>query len=185
MDDKTQDSKKTVVAFIAGLIIGGLLVWLFSGPSEGTSSSKTGLNTKKDADTEIDENLGDIVDETKDTGGITDKTTQGNEAFSVADQSAGMMVSLGTTVQYPSKEGWIVVHEDVNGELGSALGAARYNTEVGLTPTSVELLRGTMSGKTYHVVYYTEDGDRMFDLKMDMPMMKDDGGVLQATFVAE
>lgn len=184
MDDKTQDSKKTVVAFIAGLIIGGLLVWLFSGSSDGTSSEKT-ASGKKDVASALEEKLGDTIEEMGGAGTTTEKNAPSDEAFSVADQSAGMTVSLGVSLQYPRKEGWIVVHEDVGGELGSALGAARYNTEVELTPASVELLRETEVGKTYHVVYYTEDGDRMFDLKLDTPILKDGGGLLEATFVAK
>ena len=33
MAEETQDGQKTLVAFIVGLLIGGMLVWAFSGPT--------------------------------------------------------------------------------------------------------------------------------------------------------
>ena len=182
MDDKTQDSKKTVVAFVAGLIIGGLLVWLFSGSPEATAPEKTSAD-KKGSMTAVEEKLDAAQEENTDTK-TTEALIDGNLAFTVANQSAGMTVALGE-VRYPSVEGWIVVHDDAGGELGWALGAARYNTDIGLRPDHVELLRATEAGKTYHVVYYTEDGDRMFDLKLDTPMSVEGGELLSATFVAQ
>lgn len=33
MAEETQDGQKTLVAFVVGLLIGGMLVWAFSGPT--------------------------------------------------------------------------------------------------------------------------------------------------------
>ncbi len=186
MDDKTQASKKTVVAFVAGLLIGGFLVWLFSGtpntpaPSKTTNRIDTGT-TQKGSDTGMDKT------ETTNTETSASKTESvaSDFTFSVINQSAGMNVSLGDNVSYPSAQGWIAVHEDVDGKPGSAIGAARYETTVGLKPTQVELMRKTVAGKTYRVIFYNESGDHVFDRKTDTPMTNKSGGLVETTFVAQ
>jgi hypothetical protein len=183
MDDiKTQESKKTVVAFVAGLIIGGLLVWTFSGAPEAGAPGKT----SDDETTTTSQKYTDetVADKTEDTTMLKEPTTN-NFTFTVADQPAGMFVELGDNVKYPTKEGWIAVHEDVNEEIGSVLGAARYDTVVGLMPDQIELLRNTEAGKKYHVVYYIESGDRKFDRHEDTPITAESGGLVETTFVAE
>lgn len=184
-DNKTQDSKKTVVAFVAGLLIGGLLVWIFSASPEAAAPGRVFDGDDRDAAFEGERNNDSDKTEEENAGAATIvQELAGDFTFTIANQPAGSVVSLGSA-QYPTAEGWIVVHEDVDGELGSALGAARYDTVVGLTPTSIDLLRNTMTGKTYRVVYYTESGDKMFDRKEDVPMTKNDGGLIEATFVAK
>lgn len=186
-DNKAQESKKTVVAFVAGLLIGGLLVWVFSG-SSGSSTSDALSNKNKTIDDAIEEGLGEAAKDKEKTGTTTAPTTKSSSkdfSFKVADQPKGSIVLLGEGVKYPTEEGWIAVHEEVGGELGNVLGASRYHTGVGLEPTTIDLLRNTEAGKTYHVVYYTESGDRMFDRREDTPMTKEGGGLLEATFVAK
>ncbi len=182
-DNKTQESKKTVVAFIVGLIIGGLLVWTFSASPEGAEVDERPNTTA--TSTQVGDRTADTK---KDDSPVTitkKEPVAGNFTFTVANQSQGNTVSLGEGVKYPSDQGWIVVHEEVNGQLGSALGAARYETGVGLLPKQVELLRSTEAGKTYRVVYYTESGDRKFDRKEDVPMTAQGGGLVATTFKAE
>jgi hypothetical protein len=190
MDDtKTQDSRKTVVAFVAGLLIGGLLMWMFSGAPKTSSPSKIANEAKTSATSEqytgatATEKTGTIsvVENT----GTTTVPTQSDFTFTVANQPTGMTVSLGNNVKYPMKEGWIAIQDEMNGKLGNALGAARYDTGVGLTPNSIELLRSTEVGKTYHVVYYTESGDKIFNRADDMPLTATGGGIVETTFVAQ
>ncbi len=184
MDDKKLESQKTVVAFVAGLLIGGLLVWVFSAspdkPTPTTSSEETpeGEMTNTEEAPEVNE-----TEETPTSSAPVVQEVTGDFSFSVADQSAGTSVSLGDRTSYPTNEGWIVVHEDVNGSLGNALGAARFNTAAGLAPQSVSLLRGTTAGKNYQVVFYSENGDRMFDIREDAIMMRD-GKMISDTFAA-
>jgi hypothetical protein len=187
MDDKKLESQKTVVAFVAGLLIGGLLVWVFSAspdkPTPSTSSEETPEGEVTET-VEVPETSEETQTSERPTSSapIVQEEINGNFSFSVADQAAGTSVALGT-IAYPTTEGWIVVHEDVNGSLGNALGAARFNTAAGLNPQSVSLLRATTAGKDYHVVFYSENGDRMFDIREDAVMMKD-GTMLSSMFTA-
>ena len=85
----------------------------------------------------------------------------------VPDQDAGMSVVLGS-VRLPVLAGWIVVRDYMDGVPGNVLGAARFNADEGLMPSSVELMRATEPESTYEVVFYTDDGETGFDLSEDV-----------------
>ncbi|MCA9364084.1 hypothetical protein KC727_02605 [Candidatus Kaiserbacteria bacterium] len=177
-----QDSQKTVVAFVVGLLVGGLLVWVFSSPSE-TSPTDDATETPDAMATEKMSDTSDHTAAMDDTVSMLDTITvapaRTSAALSVADQPAGFVVVLSDTT-YPAPTGWIAVREYMDGIPGNVLGAARFNEEEGLTPTSVSLLRATESGSSYQVVYYSENGDRVFDLADDALVEE-----VSATFVAE
>lgn len=197
MDEhKKQESQKTVVAFVAGLLIGGLLVWVFSSSPEAAVPTDERTTEDSTETVEMDESDAAPVeqpsarDEVSSDAGIGDDSTSASPvvdgfAFSVEDQPAGGVVSLGDSPVYPTAAGWVVVHEDADGELGNALGAARYNTAGNLTPNQVTLLRGTSAGATYHVVWYVDDGDRIFDMERDTLVTTSAGGAVRATFIAQ
>jgi len=171
-DVEKQESQKTVVSFAAGLLVGGLLVWIFS-------------DTNHEAPIELEineESAAEVVtlEETADTEVETEEPvlTVGAGAIAVADQAAGSVIAIdGAT--FPTDDGWIAVRTYVEGQLGSILGAARYSKSQGLVPSEVELLVPTVAGNTYAVVFFTEDGDRVFNLATDTQI---DAGI--TTFVA-
>ncbi len=164
-----QEGQKTVVAFITGLLIGGLLVWVFS-----TSPEKTPVETELETDTEENVVTTTQFDETDTprtapvttTNPTSRPVTVGNGSIAVIDQPAGSVVVLGD-VEYPNDQGWIVVREYQNDIAGNILGAARYNEAEGLSPAAVNLLRGTTAGNSYQVMFYTDDGDKDFNLRND------------------
>ena len=185
-EQEKQESQKTVVAFVAGLLIGGLLVWVFGGTPETTPTEK---DTAKDyessesAETAGTESENNDSDNKTDDGSSTEPTIIelpiGNASVSVADQPAGTTVQLdGAT--FPADEGWIGIRDYVDGQLTGLLGVARYSKEQGLVPESVVLQRTTTPGKTYAVVFYSESGDRKFNLAEDVQV----GGVVE-TFTAK
>lgn len=169
-----QEGQKTVVAFITGLLIGGLLVWVFSSTPENTTGET------KDEGTTTEETTSDTTG-TKETTIEAKKDAQvvtGNGSLTVLDQKAGSSVTLGE-VKYPATAGWIVVREFRDGMPANILGAARYNTETGLLPTSVPLQRATVTGGAYQAVFFTENGDNNFEIGVDVVVT---GG--EATFKA-
>lgn len=199
-ETEKQEGQKTVVAFIAGLLIGGLLVWVFSSSPEdqgATATNATDENTPAET-TSNETNTSDVNDSTTRTSENVTRTTSsqtttasndtqtntqsesvGDGSIAVTDQGAGSMVVL-TDVAYPTNAGWIVVRDYENNVPGRILGAARYNETDGLLPASVNLLRNTEAGKTYQVVFYSESGDKVFDVADDT-MIQGFG----ATFTAE
>lgn len=159
-----QESQKTVVAFITGLLIGGLLVWVFSSTPEAKQEPE-----EKTTDTEQvagdEEKSEDMKTESKEEVVSSDEVI-GKGVLTVADQAAGKTVTLGK-VEFPTKSGWIVVREFMDGTPGNVLGAARYSAAEGLVPASVELMRATVKDSSYQVVFFTNKGDAGFSLADD------------------
>ncbi len=182
MSDEKQEGQKTVVSFIVGLLIGGLLVWAFSGPS---------VEAPKDADKKTDTEKVEPKDEksedVKTSEVKTEETTTpevttlpvGDGKITVENQAAGKFVTLKSAT-YPISEGWIAVRDYQNDQLGVVLGAARFSEEQGLVPTGVTLLRTTTAGKEYAIVVYTENGDKKFNVADDKQLDS-----VFATFTAE
>lgn len=173
-----QDGQKTVVTFIAGLLIGGLLVWVFSSGDASAPADDVEATDKatEEVVVSIDEAVGE--DETSTEAEIPVLQT-GDGAVSVVNQSASSDVAIdGAT--FPNDEGWIGVRDYKEGSLGFILGVARFSKEQGLIPDSIVLQRPTIAGETYAVVFYTESGDRKFDPRDDFMVE----GVM-STFVAE
>lgn len=189
-EQEKQDSQKTLVAFVAGLLIGGLLVWVFGGTPQGeTNGNGTDSDTQTeetpsedgddeaetDTETDTEDNNADTdsdnngADTTNETTSERPEMQTGEGSVEVSDQPAGTTVTLESAT-FPSAEGWIGVRSFPNGQLGSILGAARYSEEQGLIPTEVPLLVPTIEGRTYAVTFFTEDGDRVFDPAYDVQM---------------
>ena len=166
-DTEKQDSRKTIIAFGAGLLIGALLVWAFSStaPSttkdDGKDDNKTNIENVLDNDNDNNDRNTDDEDTNTDTTTTDDTTTDNEGSFSVADQDAGNTVTLGR-VSYPDGIGWVAVGDYEDGVAGNFLGAARYDVSAGLIPTEINLLRATTEGTTYRVSFFKDNGDLAF-----------------------
>lgn len=161
-----EESQKTVVSFVVGLLVGGLLVWAFTGNGDEAP--------KKQMDDDAEMTSKDDV-ATKEEVGTDDKeegTTSvpvGEGSVSVDGDKAGMSVSLAN-VTFPAKEGWVGVRNLNDGKLGMILGVARFSAEQGLNPKQIELLTPTVAGREYAIVFYSESGDRKFNLAEDVQL---------------
>ena len=165
-----QEGQKTVVAFIAGLLIGGLLVWVFSGPShddhhqDGEKHDEAGeMNEEMSDETSTNDEVAED-DSTETT--TTPEMQTGDGAIVVSNQAAGSTVTIDSAT-FPNDEGWIAVRSYQNDQLGNILGAARFSKEQNLVPEAVSLLVPTTAGNSYAVVFFTEDGNREFNLSGD------------------
>ncbi len=164
-----QENQKTIVAFAAGLLIGGLLVWVFAGSPKTEDMSDNTQDSKESTQ----ENTDDIkvTDVTIDSATIKTEEKKsemlvGEGKAEVGTQKAGTKVVLGSTT-FPTDEGWIGVRDYVNGQPTGLLGVARYSKVQGLVPTEVVLQRSTKAGSEYAVVFYKESGDLKFNLAND------------------
>lgn len=160
-----KESQKTIVSFVVGLLIGGLLVWAFPG-----STDEAHVHDENDTeDTEMTTSTDDMtVDESDAPEGATEtpRLSVGEGNIVVEDQPAGTSIAL-ETAEYPVSEGWIGVRQFDNEELGYILGVNRFSESQGLVPENIELVQSTTPGHTYAIVVYEEDGDFDFSLAGD------------------
>lgn len=179
----SEENKKTIISFIAGLLVGGLLVFIFSEPAtEMTKQNddapvEVAETSNKDAENKGKEAATDTEPVAPEAPAEVIVSNEG--AIAVGDQPAGDTVELDS-VEYPAKSGWIGVRDYENGQMSGLLGVARFHTDEGLLPESVQLLRSTEAGKTYAVVFYSDNGDKTFSLATDGQF----SGVME-TFKAE
>ncbi len=170
-DEQQQDGQKTLVAFVVGLLIGGMLVWAFSGPSNNSSTNK--IDNEKNKEVKVDENKKDenksegANDQDTGVSGTQAKLQVGEGKVTVEDQKSSKTVALAGAT-YPVSEGWIGVREYNNEKLGYILGVARFSESQGLIPSEITLLRPTTAGNNYAIVIYKEDGDFDFSLAGDV-----------------
>lgn len=174
-EQQKEESQKTIVSFIVGLLIGGLLVWAFSGekpekPHDEKKADETSTTTETKSET-----MTISVDGDDTTAPEPEKTlTVGTAAVTVEKQTAGTVVTLSSAT-FPTPDGWVGVRDYSNDKMGSILGVARYSQSQGLIPTSITLQRPTKAGNEYAIVFYTENGDRVFslvnDVQIDAPLM--------------
>jgi hypothetical protein len=186
------------------LVIAILAVWLIASymqePEDSTTSPSddSGLNINEgdEGDSGVDDSPSgaDSESEPAPVSGASESSPAGPNKgvmvstsvpvvamVSVQDQSAGDMVAIGRVDM--TVDGWVVIHEDRDGAPGNILGAQRFDAG-SYSGGQVELLRGTVAGGKYYVMLHADDGDKMFDHKLDMPITSGDKGIT-ATFVAK
>lgn len=166
------EDKKTVIAFIVGLLIGGLLVWAFSGPAASApndadrkSDGKGEETAATSADTVNNESIEAEIELS------VPELQVGEGAVTIGDKKAGLSVPL-SDVTYPVEEGWIGIRNYTEGRLGYILGVVRFSKSQGLVPSEIVLQTPTRAGAEYAVVMFTEDGDRQFNLATDTQIDK-------------
>lgn len=184
-EQTSQDGQKTIVAFVAGLLVGGLLVWIFNDTPAQAPVSDEGATVAEETDAEMtdgeelpaEEGVETPAESTTEEPAAELPTGDGSATVSMTD--AGTVVPLASAT-FPTDEGWVGVRTYVNGDVTNILGAARYSKAQGLVPEEIQLLTPTIAGREYAIVYFTEDGDRQFDPRSDMQI---DGPV--TTFTAQ
>lgn len=164
-EQEKQENQKTIVAFAAGLLIGGLLVWIFGGqPNEKMEVEK---KTEENKSEEV--KVSEVTTEEVKTEEVKPAMTVGEGKVELKDQAVSKTVAIDSAT-FPSDEGWIGVRDYVDGKIGYILGVARYSKSQGLTPTQVTLQRSTVAGKEYAIVFFKESGDKKFNAAQDTQM---------------
>jgi hypothetical protein len=168
-EQEKQEGQKTVVAFVAGLLIGGLLVWIFGGSSNDTINPEdtNGTEVELVAEDETNDDNSTEGTETPESVPSTPELITGDGRVEMGPQSAGSVVEF-ESITFPLDDGWIAVRTYTEGTLGNILGASRFSKSEGLVPTSVQLLAPTVAGRDYAIVFFTEGGDRTFNLATDV-----------------
>jgi hypothetical protein len=179
-----QDGSKTLVSFVVGLLIGGMLVWAFSGPTNQTNTND-GANNEDEAGEMMADEQGAVaaeedVETTSDTSAAPVLTLPvGDGSVVVNDQPASASVVLERAT-YPIEEGWIGVRDFNNGQLGFIKGVVRFSAAAGVVPENIILQDATRVGQQYAVVVFSDNGDNAFNPAGDVQIDQ-----IFATFTAQ
>lgn len=161
MEEKVYLKNHLFAAFFVGLAIGlgSYYVW----------DNKDGREARKDAmekTSESDEQTG---------------MAQSKNTITVNDQFAGFTVSVDKLTL--DTDGWVVIHEDIDGKPGAILGASRRDAGT-YEKVEIELVRNTEEGSTYYAMLHTDDGDRQFDHTKDLAITAGEGQPVMTAFEA-
>lgn len=169
-DVQKEEGQKTIVSFVVGLLIGGLLVWAFTGnQTEAPTETLDEANSEETANSNVGDETSVGTEDSEPTGSET--TTPSTPAMEVGDgvvivndQPASTRIAL-ESVTFPMAEGWIGVRDFSNETLGPILGVVRFSQAQGLVPETIILQYPTQAGRDYAVVFFTnEAGERQFNL---------------------
>ncbi len=145
----------TVVVIILLIVLG---YKMFSGSSSAVVSKTENVDTATSTATKVENaNLNRIM---------------------VSDQAPGNKVYI-SSVQL-SAGGFVVVQKDNKGTPGDIMGDKYF--ERGIYPGQVSLTSPTAENGTYYAVIYSDDGDKKFDSKKDLPLKDSAGNVILKVF---
>ena len=165
-EQHNEDSQKTLVAFVVGLLIGGMLVWAFSGPSDKKEATK-------EMETEKTETV-KATDEKNEDG--TPKLSVGEGNIVVKDQAASKSIVMDTAT-YPVAEGWVGVREYTDDKLGYILGVNRFSESQGLIPEKHDIA-------DLHSMLAHHAGDRRADLHRNLIGFQTGDGLVERDRIA-
>lgn len=165
---------KYVALLVTGVIAGVLIAWTWSamrssGTPVATSTATSTAQIKKQ--TEVPKTA--LEPQGGEAAAAAPGAAEGSDSSLMVMnlQAPGDSVAIAKAVV--SSPTWVVVYEDNSGKPGNALGAALFFPDK--QSGSVELLRPTVSGKSYLITKQVDNGDRKFSLKGDLPLTE--GGV--------
>lgn len=164
------DEKNNVATVIgvlaAAIIVGSVGAWAISAMKGSDTTVATGTTTTKTT------NNSGVLTATGSPTNTETITSGAQTSLNVAsEQRAGLQVMV--TDAAASTPTWVVVYENNNGTPGNALGAGLFFP--GNQSGAIELLRGTIAGRTYFVGQSIDNGDKAFSLQTDRPVVDQSG----------
>lgn len=160
---------KVIGALIVGVIIGLVVAYLWLGSDVSVRQSESGEESSVDT-TSLD-------NKRTDTSVVLAPET--NATFGVNMQLAGDSVQIEDVVM--PEDGWVVVHEVVDGIVANALGATRLDPgeyEIVI----IELLRPSVPESTYVVTLYSDNDNKVFEINADTPLIDSSGNAIFKEF---
>jgi hypothetical protein len=124
---------------------------------------------------------GDRVATEGDMPGTSDLFRAEDNAIVVTEQRPGAMVTAA--VVYLAAPGFVVIHEDEDGEAGTILGASPVLTAGESTGVEIVLARASVDGERLHAMLHSDiDGNGSFDSAVDLPVESKLGGPISGWF---
>lgn len=173
-------TNNAIVIGIIGLIVGLVLGWMIGRGNASAPVAMSGDKMESENMMMSDKNGSDEM--VKNTANVLFSNSMMSEesdsAIMVADQGAGSVATVGSVETDASA--WVAVREDMNGMPGNVLGAARVDAGESRNIV-IRLLRPTEAGKTYQINLFKDNGDRVFDYKVDA-LMTSGGELISQSF---
>lgn len=178
IQEKKDASGLTItLSVLGGVVLGALAVWgLYA---FGSSSSRVSDEMKSASGGTNDGIIESSMNVSSSSQSSSASSQMDSSMLAISNQSAGLQVAVSHVVL--PYAGWVVIHEDRDGVPGNALGAARVID--GRESLTVDLLRGTLPGKTYYGLLYRDDGDKLFSLDNDFPIRDEKGNPVMVRFM--
>jgi len=149
-------SQRTIIIATVSFIVGFCLAWLIA----------------------VNKDFSKIAE---DQEGVSDETSLVRNLISVKEQTEGVRVILDEVSV--ENLAWAVIHEEDTDKPGRILGAQLF--DAGATkPGTVDLLRGTLAGRAYYAMLHSDNGDRAFNPKNDLPIADEQGNPVMMKFTA-
>lgn len=199
----TATQKIIIVAVIGfGLGFGSCFIWLsgndvklaksvISERSESESSSNTDTALKE----ALQEKVSALTEQLKEkqkaalissgtptlSSNSVSATISSSASISVKNQKAGNKAIVDSVTF--SNPGWLVVYEYTGSRLGRVLGAF-YRGAGSYKDVDVDLLQNTIPGLVYAVTVSSDDGDRNYNFRLDIPVVDSNGKTILGSFTA-
>lgn len=101
----------------------------------------------------------------------------------VTDQQPGTEITA-SLASFEKDGGFVVIHEDVDGQPGAVLGASSLLLAGDNVNVSVTLSRTSVDGETLHAMLHTDTNrDGIFDVAVDAPIQSVLGGPISGWFM--
>ena len=153
-------TQKNIIILTAGVVIVILAGYFFWGQKVALAPSEEIKTTKT---------------ETK----INSSQEATSAKIAISNQLPGEVVLVSEVIMIDA--GWVAVHDNNNGQPGNILGA--YFLPAGTYQNQmIPLLRGVTDGNSYLIVIHQDDGDKIFDYKLDTPVTDTAGQLETASF---
>jgi hypothetical protein len=108
-------------------------------------------------------------------------TSQEVNRIVMSDQFPGNVVYL-SSVQL-AEPGWVVIHKDNAGQPGEIIGSMYF--EAGLNPGGrINLTESTVEGGVYYAMLHRDNGDKVFNESVDVPLRDSRGNIIMRLFRA-
>jgi hypothetical protein len=164
---------RSVWIFIAGVVVGGLLVFAWFSANESGSVGQSATSTTSGA-------TRNTVTTTTSGSAISGATITASDDVVVLDQDAGdAVVVKDASVSVPT---WLVVYELSQGKPVRALGATMFFPEYNGKGGVITLLKPTMPNTTYFVGSSLDTGDHTFTPHVNKEVVDSNGSMVGTTF---
>ncbi len=176
-EDEEQKPRRFIIAIVAFTL--GFALCYFTIGRQPTDNQQL-AEESNEPKTEQQQAGGKIEGEVKSTSENSSEVKAGaTEMIDIKTQSPGKTVNILKVAM--EKDGWVVIHENRDGEPGVILGAYRFS-EGTFNNIEIPLLVAIEQSEDYFAVIHDDDGDKKFNHKIDTPRENAEGSMILTEF---